>query len=140
MNTATTRRPPRSKKQTAAPFSASAAKLIEQIQAEARDALLRDLSAKDAVIVLHGFDAKTKRVSVYSQGIEIYDDCGNSISLRRYFTEPEAWVGHSHMAGYWSPARWYGDQTLLDLNGRKWQCDIGVMVCDDFGNLVQVAA
>lgn len=136
----TTQRPARAKKQTAAPFSASAAKLIEQIRAEAREALLRALSAKDAVIVLHGFDAKTKRIEFYSQNIEIYDATGNSISLRRHFTEPEAWVGHSHMAGYWHPARWYGDQTLLDLNGRKWQCDIGVMVCDDFGNLVQVAA
>jgi hypothetical protein len=140
MTTTSTKRPPRASKLATVPFSATAAWLIEQILAEARATLLADLSAKDAVVVLHGFDAQTKQISVYSTSINVRDDSGNRVSLHRHLTEPKQWRGHSHMAGYWHPARWYGQQTLVDMAGRKWERDLGAMVCDDFGNLVQVAA
>ncbi len=136
-----TYRPPRVKKQPPAPFSASAAKLIEQIQTEAREALLIELSAKDAITVLHGFDAVTKKIERGSEGsIRVSDDSGNYVRIYRHYAEPEAWKEAAHMAGYWHPSRWYGHQTLIDSNGRKWQHDLGVMVCDDFGNLVRVEA
>ncbi len=60
--------------------------------------------------------------------------------MYRHYTEPEGWIGREHMAGYWHPARWYGNQTLVDANGQAWQRSLGVMVCNDFGQLVQVAA
>lgn len=141
MQVQTTHRPARSCKATVAAvsFSPAAAKLIGQIQAEARAQLLADLSAKDALTVLHGFDAETTRVRVYAEDMSISDGKGNRINLYRRLHEPESWRNSPHMAGYWHPARWYGDQTLVDANGTEWKRDLGTMVCNDFGDLVQVA-
>jgi len=123
-----------------AQFSPAAAKLIEQIQADARAQLLAELSAKDAITVLHGFDADTKHVYTDGTHITVGDAKGNEISMYRHRTEPEMWRGKSHMAGYWHPALWYGTQTLVDANGTKWRREIERHVCDDFGNLVEVPA
>lgn len=135
----TTQRPAKVRKPTAAPFSATAAKLIKQIQAEARDQLLTDLSAKDSIIVLHGFDRDSKRVRSDGCSIEISDTKGNRIYLLRRHTEPESWRECGYMAGVWHPARWEGSQTLMDGNGVEWKRDLNTMVCDDFGTLVEVA-
>ena len=139
MQTTTTRQP-RARKQTAAPFSTTASRLIKQIQAEARATLLAELSAKDAITVLLGFDAETKRIYAGNTRIDISDDKGNTVALYRCHTEPETWRGQAHMAGHWHPARWYGNQTLLDANGTKWERGFEPMVCNDFGDLVEVAA
>ncbi len=136
----TVTRPSRARKPATAPFSATAARLIEQIQAEAREQLLTDLSAKDAIIVLHGFDAKTKSVRMDGDHINVRDGSGNSVHLHRNYKEPESWRAHDYMQGHWHPSRWYGDQTLVDANGTKWQHSFDPLVCDDFGNLVQVPA
>ena len=135
-----TQRPAKARKPTASPFSPAAARLIEQIQIEARAQLLTELSAKDAIVVLHGFDAATKRVAASADRINIHDAKGNNIRMNRHYVEPEAWCGKYHMAGYWHPARWYGHQTLVDGSGKPWDCDLGVFVCNDFGRLVEVAA
>jgi hypothetical protein len=135
----TTRRPSRAQKPVAAPFSATAARLIEQIQADARAQLLADLSAKDAIVVLHGFDAESKRVIDHGYSITIFDGKGNGTNFYRRHTEPESWIGQPHMAGVWHPARWEGSQTLVDANGVEWKRDLPTMVCNDFGTLVEVA-
>lgn len=134
-----TQRSTRTRKPAAAHLSATAAKLIEQIQAEARDKLLTELSAKDAIVVLHGFDADTKTVRVNSHTVAIRDRKGNEITLYRRYLPPESWVNDVHMAGFWHPARWYGNQTMVDASGAEWSRNLGIFVCDDFGNLVQVA-
>ncbi|MEN9375988.1 MAG: hypothetical protein RL710_1145 [Pseudomonadota bacterium] len=136
----TTTRPPRARKQTAAPISTAAARMIEQIQAEARAQLLVELSAKDVITVLHGFDAETKRIRSNGQRIGISDAKGNELTLYKHNTEPEQWRGHAHMAGYWHPARWYGHQQLTDANGVKWRREFEPLVCNDFGDLVEVPA
>lgn len=136
----TTTRPSRARKQPAAPFSTAAAKLIEQIQAEARATLLAELSAKDAITVLHGFDAETKYVRATADKIHISDAKGNSLSMYRHHIEPEDWRGKSYMAGYWHPARWYGNQAMTDANGVHWERSFNPMVCNDFGDLVELAA
>lgn len=135
----TTNRPSRARKQPA-PFSTAAHRLIEQIQADARAALLAELSAKDTITMLHGFDAETKTVYAGNTRIDIRDAKGNQVSIRRHHTEPDVWRETPHMAGYWHPARWYGDQTLVDNNGVRWERGLSPMVCNDFGNLVEVAA
>ena len=135
----TTTRPPRASKQPAAPFSTAAAKLIEQIQAEARAALLAELSAKDSITVLHGFDADTKRISFRDDHLSISDAKGNRVSLYRRREEPESWRNTYELQGYWHPAKWYGRKTLVDGNGTQWTTEFTPMVQDDFGNLVQVA-
>jgi hypothetical protein len=131
-------RPSVSRKSAAAPFSPAAAKLIAQVQADAREQLLNDLSAKDAIVVLHGFDAETKRVRVNGSSINIRDDKGNYVSLQRLYQEPASWVGKDYMAGYWNPSLWYGHQTLVDASGTQWSHEFNPHVCDDFGNLVEV--
>lgn len=135
----TTRRAPRAHKASNLPFSATAAKLIEQIQAEARTKLLEDLSAKDAIIVLHGFDAETRRVRATGDFISVRDDKGNYVRMHRNHTEPESWRGHAHMAGLWHPARWHGQQTLVDASGAEWERELPTMVCNDFRDLVEVS-
>ncbi len=139
MQTSQTRRPSRAQKPAAAPFSSAAARLIEQIQAEARDQLLTDLSAKDAIVVLHGFDAETRYVRARSDCFRISDSKGNETHLYRHYQEPDVWRNKEHMAGYWHPARWYGNQTMVDGSGAEWSRSLGVHVCDDFGYLVKVA-
>ena len=134
-----TQRSTRTRKPAAAPLSATAAKLIEQIQAEARDKLLTELSAKYAIVVLQGIDAETKIVDSGCGRIEIYERKGNSISVYHCYQEPESWRNSEGMAGHWGPARWYGDQTMVDGTGAQWKRDLNVYICDDYGNLVQVA-
>lgn len=136
----TTTRPSRARKQAAAPFSIAAAKLIEQIQAEARATLLAELSAKDAITVLHGFDAETKYVHCGHTCIDISDAKGNTLTLYRCHIEPESWREASSMAGYWHPARWYGNQTMTDANGVQWNRVFEPLVCNDFGDLVELPA
>jgi hypothetical protein len=135
----TTPRLTKGRKQAAIPFSPTAAKLIGQIQAEARQKLLDDLSAKDAIIVLHGFDASSKYVYASGNVLQVRDDNGNCISMRRRHVIPESWVGDATMEKHWAPFRWSGEEVQMDAAGRKWVRDIGIHVCDDFGNLVQVA-
>lgn len=136
----TATRPSRARQPAAAQVSPIAAKLIQQIQSEARAALLAELSAKDTIIVLHGFDAETKRVRVSADTLRIRDDKGNACEMYRTRTEPESWRNNIYMQGHWHPARWYGSQTLVDASGNEWRRDLAPHVCDDFGNLVQVAA
>ena len=136
----TTTRPSRARKQAAAPFSTAAAKLIEQIQAEARATLLAELSAKDAITVLHGFDADSKYINAGHTRIRISDAKGNEAYMHRHHIEPNEWRGAPHMAGHWHPARWYGNQTMTDANGVRWERGFNPMVCNDFGDLVEVAA
>ncbi len=136
----TTTRPSRARKQAAVSLSTAAAKLIAQIQAEARATLLAELSAKDAITVLHGFDAETKRIYAGNTRIDISDAKGNTVSLYRCHTEPETWRDHASMAGHWHPARWYGNQAMTDANGVRWERSLNPMVCNDFGDLVELAA
>lgn len=137
----TTRRTTPRAKSAAAPFSPAAAKLIEQIQADTRAALLEELSAKDGgITVLHWPDAQDRRVRIDGDHISITDQRGNNIEMHRHRFEPASWVGQPHMAGYWHPAYWIGDQTMVDASGFKWRREIERMVCDDFGNLVEVPA
>lgn len=129
----------RTQQPTASPLSPAAAKLIQQIQAEARTKLLEELSAKDAITVLHGFDSETRYVIADADRISIRDRLGNSSRVYRRREEPESWRDSPHMAGIWHPAHWNGSQTLVDASGRRWESDFPTMVCDDFGILVEVA-
>lgn len=116
----------------ASPFSPVAARLIEQIQAEARAALLEELSAKDAIVVLHPIDAATRRVSHTGQRIEVSDERGAEYySFRRHIPEDNS---NTH------PAHWLACIRLVDGQGRKWYSHPGPLVCDDFGTLVEVSA
>lgn len=135
----TTQRPSRARKPAAAPVhSPAAARLIELIQAEAREKLLQELSAKDAIIVLHGFDPQSKTVRMSGPDIFIRDGKGNRVSLYRRLTLPESWTDSPRLIRDWHPSKWYGDADLVDSQGANWSRDLGLFVCDDFGNLVEV--
>ena len=136
----TTQRPSRARKPAAAPFSPATARLIQQVQAEAREQLLADLSAGDTITVLHGFDPSTKRVRVDGTRLNISDDKGNYANFYRHHVEPESWRGHTHMVGYWHPSYWYGRHSMMDASGSAWGREFDPLVCDDFGNLVAVPA
>lgn len=136
----TTQRPSRARKPAAAPaYSPAAVRLIEQIQSEAREALLNELSAKDSIIVLHGFDPATKRVRMHGNEINVRDGKRNDITLFRRHVLPESWRDSPEMINQWHPSKWYGDQTFVDASGADWSRNLGLFVCDDFGNLVKVS-
>jgi hypothetical protein len=139
MQTATTQRAVRARTKAAAPFSATAAKLIQQVQAEAREQLLAELSAKDAVTVLHGLDADTKTVRYFGGTIVLADAKRNEIRLSRRYQIPAIWLDQPHMEGVFHPAHWTATKTFVDATGQEWRSFIDCLVCDDFGNLVQVA-
>lgn len=129
----------RARKPGAAAASPAALRLNEKIQAEARERLLADLSSKDDIVVLHGFDA-TRKIRVINDRLEVSDCRGNSVYMYRHRTEPDSWRSSECMRGHWHPARWYGYMTLMDARGAAWRKALGVYVCNDFGNLVEVAA
>lgn len=133
-----TKRPARASKLATAPFSATAAKLIEQLQAEAYARLLVDLSAKDAVVVLHPIDTASKCIYFYSDSLTIEDEKGNSVWMQRRRILPESWANSPSLRARWHPAYWTGVHVLVDINGHEWQRNLKEHVCDDFGNLVQV--
>lgn len=120
------------------PLSKAAARLIAQVQSEAREQLLNELSAKDSIFFLHGFGADTKRVRADGNRFTISDNHMNGVEMYRDHHEPAGWVGKAHMKGYWNPSRWFGRQTLVDISGNEWTRQLGPHVCDDFGNLVVV--
>ena len=126
---------------SAAPFSRTAAKLIEQIQADARATLLEELSAKDAIVVLHPVDHESKLVRFHLDGhLTIRDQRGTVIYLSQRREEPECWRNSSCMAGKWHPSHWHGHQILIDAAGREWMNSFEDFVIDDFGTLVEVPA
>ncbi|SFB96186.1 hypothetical protein SAMN05216344_106103 [Polaromonas sp. OV174] len=38
------------------------------------------------------------------------------------------------------PGTWWGSESRVDQQGRSWSSSVGRLVCDDFGNLVEVPA
>lgn len=129
----------RTRKPAAATLSATAAKLIEQIQAEARTKLLEELSAKDGIVVLHSFDPDTKHVRVSGDSLRVTDEKGSRVTMHRRHVIPDSWRDSDTMLALWHPARWTGEEVHIDATGREWVRDIRAHICDDFGNLVQVA-
>lgn len=130
-------RPRAPRPKATAPFSPTAQRLIEQIQAEARATLLQELSAKDSVTVLHGLDSRTKRISFWFESINIRDDRGSTVDLYQCRHLPESWK-RGPLGTEWHPAHWYGSIQLMDGNGVTWSRQLKTMVCDDFGDLVAV--
>lgn len=77
----------------------------------------------------------------------------NSPLVGRFFSSVEGWTGESTdgMAetNVWpvrldgpprmNPAHWWGSETKTDNSGKQWRRSL-VLVHDDFGNLVEVAA
>lgn len=130
----TTRRAPRAHKASALPFSATAAKLIEQIQAEARAKLLEDLSAKDDVVLLLEHANKAVEFDDYRSAYYIHTP-SNSYAISLYRGRPDASDKHPHQDGVW-----WGSESRLDSHGVEWSRRMGRYICNDFGDLVEVAA
>lgn len=140
MHTQTGTRSRQVREAQATPYSRTAAKLIEQLQAEAQAATLQALSAKDGIAFLRPLDRETLRVSVWGDEITLRDDTKAEVCIHRKREEPESWRAAPHMRGYWHPSRWFGRITSVDNNGNQWSRNLNPMVCDDFGNLVEVQA
>lgn len=128
-----TRRSAPTTQRPSALHSQAAAQLIKQIQAEARAILLEELSAKDGITVLQPLDTATRRVCHKGNRIVITDRCGADFSAHRDHNRS----GSTYTG--WHPAYWLASCTLLDGVGKRWTSFTGPLVCDDFGNLVEVA-
>lgn len=130
----TTQRPSRARKPAAAPVhSPAAARLIELIQAEAREKLLAELSAKDDVVIL--LDHTSPQIEFDDRhGAYYLHALGKHYAIALYRGRPDAASEHPQADGVW-----WGTEARIDVNGREWSRRIGGLVCDDFGNLVEVA-
>lgn len=117
--------------------SATVAKLIAQVQAEAEAATLAALSAKDGILVLQPLDAKSARLRWRGDDLYIEDHAGSEIRWYRQRTCPESWVG-SRLEGSWHPSHHAVYATLLDGCGREWGTCLGTFITNDFGDLVEV--
>lgn len=117
------------------PVSATVAKLMAQIQAEAEAATLAALSAKDGILVLQPLDEATRRARFDGDTLRILDGTGGSIRAYRHRTIPEGWSPDG-----WHPSHYTVHVTRLDGTGQSWSAYIGAHVTDDFGNLVAVPA
>lgn len=127
MSTTKTRRQPPS-------VSATVQKLLSQVQAEAQQALLDELSAKDGVTVLQPLNLAGTSPPPVSDGLIWYGRDGSQISLYRRRQFPESWG--DWMCPHWHPSYIDVSVTQRDGQGRKWQCSLGNHITDDFGTLV----
>lgn len=115
------------------------AKAIRAIQTEVEAATLEALSEKDGILVLHDREHGTTQTSTFwGDSIELTDPNGFCLELCRRRFEPESWRGIECMKGKWRPGQWDVTETRTDAKGRRWVCDLGAHITDDFGTLVPV--
>ncbi len=130
----------KSRRRTPPPaVSASVAKLIAQVQAEAEAATLAALSAKDGILVLQPLDAESARLRWRGDDLYIEDAAGCKVRWYRQRTCPESWVG-LRLEKFWHPSHHDVYATRLDGLGREWEAHLGTFITDDFGVLVEVPA
>jgi hypothetical protein len=129
---------PKRRRTTPAPVSATVAKLVAQIHAEAEAATLEALSAKDGITVLQPLDCKNADLDVNGDHIVLRGADGGQLRYYRRHEEPEKWRHDAHMRGHWHPAYWNVYITRVDGNGQAWDAHPGRHVMDDFGGLVCV--
>lgn len=123
---------------TPAPVSATVAKLIAQIRAEAEAATLEALSAKDGVTVLQPIDRRKAYFDISDDHIVLRGADGGQVRFYRRHEEPETWRQDASMRGHWHPAYWNVYVSRVDGNGQVWDAHPGRHVMDDFGGLVCV--
>lgn len=121
------------------PVSKTVQRLLAQIHAEAEAATLAALSAKDGIVTLNGVDRETSTIYQYRDGdIDFKDRSGYRLELRRMRFMPQSWRDAAHMQDRWRPGYWDVDEIRVDGAGRRWRCDLGPHIMDDFGTLVPV--
>ena len=108
-----------------APVSKTVQRLLAQIHAEAEAATLAALSAKDGILVLHGLDRDTIRVSHTGDIITVRDQRGTELDMRRYRQMPVQWERCPHIH---HPAWWHVYETRVDSRGRTWSGPSSTMV------------
>lgn len=129
-----TRSPRRVSKPAAIPFSAAAAKLIEQLQDEARAQVLSDLSTQENVVLL--LEHTNVKVEFDDLNSAYYLHAkSESYAITLYRGRPDATAKYPQTDGVW-----WGNESRADIHGVIWQRKCRGLVCNDFGDLVQVAA
>lgn len=111
---------------TFAPVTPPVARLLHQLQAELLKAGPTAPAIEPGAIVLSQVPAAERRVNWWNDmQYEVTGaGCRAVIYMQRYGHDLRYWIG-SEMAH--------------DAAGRMWKLDLGMMVMDDFGRLVQVA-
>lgn len=128
---ACTRKPSRL---TAAPVSPEVAKLMHKLQGQ----IIKEASARDPApgeVVLQAV-GKTSVDFFNVDGtvvIEIQDERGAKVALYREY-QPSKGERSSI-----KPGRWWGSEYRIDTAGKKWSHTLGQFVCNDYGDLVEVA-
>lgn len=126
--------PKRRQRHQPQPVSATVAKLLAQIHAEAEASTLAALSEKDGILVLAPMAEGPKTVQVYRHGVGlIVTSAGCEFRMYRDHC-------NDHGSLHWHPAHWFGTEVRVDGAGRRWSSTTGTHVTDDFGNLVEVPA
>lgn len=119
------------------PISATVAKLIAQVQAEAEAATLDALSAKDGILVLQPIERSTARFDDWGDTLVFGDANGAVVRYYQRRELPESWRGGA-LERAWHPSHFAIYITRVDGRGRRWETSLGKHVIDDFGDLVCV--
>ena len=127
----------RAKRAPVPQVSATVAKLIAQVQAEAQAATLEALSAKDGILVLQPLEHKSARLHFFGDTATFEDLAGAEVHWSRNRHCPKSWIG-SALADRWHPAHFSVYASRFDGSGRKWNTDLGTFITNDFGDLVEV--
>ena len=117
--------------------SATVAKLIATIQAEAEAATLEALSAKDGILVLQPIESGSAHFSDYGETLVFRDTHGAAVRYYQRLELPEKWRG-SELERTWHPSHFRVYVTRVDGEGRQWGASLGIHVTDEFGTLVAV--
>lgn len=119
------------------PVSATVAKLLAQVHAEAEAATLEALSAKDGILVLQPLDASTGRLTDHGDTLLFRDAHGAEVRYYQRRHLPDSWRG-TNLERAWHPSHYVIYMTRVDGSGREWEANLGKHVTDDFGDLVEV--
>ena len=114
-------------------FSTAAAALLKQLQADTRSLLLADLSIKDNVVIL--LEHTNTKIEFDDLHGSYYLHANSSYAICLYRGRPDATSKYPNRDSVW-----WGHESRTDALGITWDRHIRGLVCNDFGDLVQVAA
>ncbi len=120
---------------TAALVSPEVAKLLHKLQGQ----IIKEASAREPAPGEVVLNAPGKiSVSFFSLGntevMEISGEHGLRTNLYRDYQAP----ADTRLA--FQPGTWWGSENRIDAAGNNWSRALGRLVCNDFGDLVKVAA
>jgi hypothetical protein len=120
---------------TSALVSAEVAKLLHKLQGQ----IIKEASTHAPV------PGEVVLLALGASNIE-FSQVGNSVCMEvngRGGARTRIWRDYQPSKTYpegFKPGTWFGSEVRKDANGQSWERTVGRLVCNDFGDLVEVEA